>query len=37
VFITVPDASRYAAGDDAPFQEFSLEHINYFGPQSLVT
>jgi len=35
VFITVPDASRYAAGDDAPFQEFSLEHINYFGPQSL--
>jgi 2-polyprenyl-3-methyl-5-hydroxy-6-metoxy-1,4-benzoquinol methylase len=35
MFITVPDASRYAAGDDAPFQEFSLEHINYFGPASL--
>ena len=35
MFITVPDASRYAAGDDAPFQEFSLEHINYFGPVSL--
>jgi SAM-dependent methyltransferase len=35
VFITVPDASRYAAGDDAPFQEFSLEHINYFGSVSL--
>ncbi len=35
IFITVPDASRYAAGDDAPFQEFSLEHINYFGPVSL--
>ncbi len=36
IFITVPDASNYAAGDDAPFQEFSLEHINYFGPQSLI-
>jgi SAM-dependent methyltransferase len=35
IFITVPDASRYSAGDDAPFQEFSLEHINFFGPQSL--
>jgi SAM-dependent methyltransferase len=35
IFVTVPDASEYAAGDDAPFQEFSLEHINYFGPQSL--
>lgn len=35
MFITVPDASKYAAGDDAPYQEFSLEHINYFGPQSL--
>lgn len=35
IFVTVPDASQYAAGDDAPFQEFSLEHINYFGPQSL--
>jgi 2-polyprenyl-3-methyl-5-hydroxy-6-metoxy-1,4-benzoquinol methylase len=35
MFITVPDASKYAAGDDAPYQEFSLEHINYFGPKSL--
>jgi SAM-dependent methyltransferase len=35
LFITVPDASRYSAGDDAPFQEFSLEHINFFGPRSL--
>jgi 2-polyprenyl-3-methyl-5-hydroxy-6-metoxy-1,4-benzoquinol methylase len=35
MFITVPDASEYAAGDDAPYQEFSLEHINYFGPKSL--
>jgi SAM-dependent methyltransferase len=35
VFITVPDASRYATGEDAPFQEFSVEHINFFGPSSL--
>lgn len=35
LFITVPDASRYAEGEDAPFQEFSAEHINFFGPDSL--
>ena len=35
LFITVPDASRYAQGEDAPFQEFSVEHINFFGPDSL--
>ena len=35
IFITVPDASRYAEGEDAPFQEFSIEHINFFGPDSL--
>jgi len=35
LFITVPDASRYAEGEDAPFQEFSVEHINFFGPDSL--
>ena len=34
-FITVPDASRYVEGVDAPFQEFSVEHINFFGPISL--
>jgi 2-polyprenyl-3-methyl-5-hydroxy-6-metoxy-1,4-benzoquinol methylase len=34
-FISVPDASRYAEGEDAPYQEFSLEHINFFGPLSL--
>jgi SAM-dependent methyltransferase len=33
--IVVPDASRYAEGEDAPFQEFSVEHINFFGPDSL--
>lgn len=35
VYLAVPDASRYDAGEDAPFQEFSVEHINFFGPQSL--
>jgi len=35
IFITVPDASRYPEGEDAPFQEFSVEHINFFGPVSL--
>jgi len=35
LFITVPDASRYSEGEDAPFQEFSVEHINFFGPDSL--
>ncbi len=35
IYIAVPDASRYAYGEDAPFQEFSTEHINFFGPISL--
>ncbi len=35
IFISVPDASRYIEGMDAPFQEFSVEHINFFGPVSL--
>jgi SAM-dependent methyltransferase len=35
VFISVPNASRYAEGEDAPFQEFSMEHINFFGLDSL--
>jgi len=34
--VGVPDASRYTNGEDAPFQEFSVEHINFFGPKSLV-
>ncbi len=32
----VPDATRFAMSPDAPFQEFSIEHINYFTPVSLV-
>jgi SAM-dependent methyltransferase len=35
ICIVVPDASRYSDGEDAPFQEFSTEHINFFGPTSL--
>jgi len=35
IYIAVPDASRYVYGEDAPFQEFSTEHINFFGPISL--
>jgi len=35
VFLEVPDASRYVADLDAPFQEFSVEHINFFSETSL--
>jgi SAM-dependent methyltransferase len=36
VYLEVPDASRYEPGLDAPFQEFSVEHINFFSQLSLV-
>jgi SAM-dependent methyltransferase len=36
VYLEVPDASRYESGIDAPFQEFSIEHINFFSKMSLV-
>lgn len=35
IYIGVPDASKYINSEDAPFQEFSIEHINFFGPTSL--
>jgi 2-polyprenyl-3-methyl-5-hydroxy-6-metoxy-1,4-benzoquinol methylase len=35
VFVGVPDASNLIAAQDAPFQEFSTEHINFFSPTSL--
>jgi SAM-dependent methyltransferase len=35
VYLEVPDASRYVAAADAPFQEFSVEHINFFSRTSL--
>lgn len=35
VYIEVPDASRFAAWPDAPYQQFSTEHINFFSKTSL--
>jgi 2-polyprenyl-3-methyl-5-hydroxy-6-metoxy-1,4-benzoquinol methylase len=35
LFVGVPDASRLNESRNAPFQAFSLEHINYFSPRSL--
>jgi SAM-dependent methyltransferase len=35
LFIEVPDVTKFASSSDAPFQEFSIEHINYFSPTSL--
>ena len=35
LFIEVPDASRFSDYIDAPYQQFSTEHINYFSFTSL--
>jgi SAM-dependent methyltransferase len=35
IFVGVPDASNLIAVQDAPFQEFSIEHIVFFSPTSL--
>lgn len=35
LFICVPDASAFPAHAKAPFQEFSVEHINFFTARSL--
>ncbi len=35
ICIQVPDASRFYLWPDAPFQQFSTEHINYFSSISL--
>lgn len=35
VYVEVPDATNLIAECDAPFQEFSLEHINFFSPTAL--
>lgn len=34
-FIGVPDATQFHKWPNAPFQEFSTEHINFFSPGSL--
>jgi predicted TPR repeat methyltransferase len=35
IYFEVPDASRYDHWFSPPFQFFSMEHVNYFAPQSL--
>ena len=35
VYAEVPDGSRMAGRPDAPYQEFSVEHINFFSTSSL--
>jgi len=35
IYIEVPDATQFTLSPDAPFQEFSIEHINFFSPISL--
>lgn len=35
VYVEVPDPTNFIAEQDAPFQEFSTEHINYFSPTAL--
>jgi 2-polyprenyl-3-methyl-5-hydroxy-6-metoxy-1,4-benzoquinol methylase len=35
IFIEVPDATDFTRWPDAPFQEFSTEHINFFSKISL--
>jgi SAM-dependent methyltransferase len=36
LYVDVPDATTFASLPDAPYQEFSSEHINFFSPRSLV-
>ena len=35
LYVEVPDATAFADWPNAPFQDFSTEHINFFAPQSL--
>jgi SAM-dependent methyltransferase len=35
IYFEVPDATRYDHHFSAPFQFFSMEHVNYFSPFSL--
>ena len=35
IFAEVPDPTAFSEWPDAPYQEFSIEHVNFFGPQSL--
>ena len=35
LYLEVPDVLQFTEVLDAPFQEFSMEHINYFSPRTL--
>lgn len=35
MFLAVPDASQYHHWFSAPYQHFSMEHVNFFSPASL--
>ena len=35
LFTSVPDGTRFTSCSDGPFQQFSVEHINFFSPQLL--
>jgi SAM-dependent methyltransferase len=35
LYVEVPDACEFATWSDAPFQQFSVEHINFFSRWSL--
>jgi hypothetical protein len=35
VYLAVPDVARFDSNQDAPFQEFSPEHLNFFSVTSL--
>jgi SAM-dependent methyltransferase len=35
VYLEVPDPTNFVAERDAPFQEFSTEHLNFFSPTAL--
>jgi SAM-dependent methyltransferase len=35
VYVEVPDALTFTEWPNAPFQDFSTEHINFFAPRSL--
>lgn len=35
ICVEVPDSTRFGRWIDAPYQQFSVEHINYFSPSSL--
>ncbi len=35
LYIEVPDATKFTSSPDAPFQEFSVEHVNFFSILSL--